>query len=66
MSKKTKILKEMGWDDALIKHFMVEDSECAEQSQSALKVKVLDSDSLTIKYNAIASGTSNVFIVKGK
>lgn len=66
MPQKSNLLKELGWDDALIKHFMIEDSEFVEPPHAELKTEVFDTNSLTISYNAFASGTSAVLEVRKK
>lgn len=58
MPQKTNLLKELGWDDALIKHFMIEDSELISEPQEELKTEVSDTNSLFINYNAHSSGTA--------
>ena len=50
MPQKSNLLKELGWDDALIKHFMIEDSEFVEPPHTELKTEVFDTNSLTISY----------------
>lgn len=66
MPKKSNLLKELGWDDALIKHFMIEDSEFVESPHTELETEVFDTNSLTISYNAFASGTAAVLTVNKK
>jgi len=66
MPKKSNLLKELGWDEALIKHFMIEDSEFVESPHTELEAEVFDTNSLTISYNAFASGTSAILTVNKK
>ena len=65
MSQKSNLLKELGWDDALIKHYMVDESEYVEIPHTELEVEIFDSNSLTINYNTLSSGTSAILTVNG-
>ena len=66
MQKKSNLLKELGWSDDLINHFMIEDNEYADQPQSELKTEVFDTNSLTISFNACSVGNAAVLKVNKK
>jgi len=50
MTKKSDLLKELGWGEDLICHFMIEDSEFAEIGEPELTAEVYDSHTLTITF----------------
>lgn len=52
MSKKSDLLKEMGWTDELIEHFMVSDSEYKESKEQDLIAEVYDSHYLKVSFSA--------------
>ncbi len=56
MKSKTNLLKELGWSDELIQHFMIEDCEYSDDKELELQTKVYESNSLTFTYNAPVSG----------
>lgn len=59
MSKKVDLLKQLGWDDTLIKHFMINDSDYIEKTQSNNShVEICDCNSIIITYNSELSGTA--------
>lgn len=62
MIKKNDLLKELGWDDQLIQHFMIENSEFDETDEKTKLVDVSDSCSMTLTLNAENAGTN--FIIK--
>ncbi len=43
MGKKSDLLKELGWNDDLIRHYMIEDSDYGETVESQLVAEVYDS-----------------------
>jgi len=61
--KKSNLLKELGWNDALIRHFMVEDGEFVNQAKTELKTEVFETSSFTMSYNALASGTTAILTI---
>lgn len=63
MGKKSDLLKELGWNDDLIRHYMIEDSDYSETVESQLVAEVYDSHSMTVTFNAENSGSS--FVVRG-
>ena len=64
MSQKSNLLKELGWDEALIKHFMVDDSDLIEHPQQELKTELFDTNTFTINYNTISSGSTVILKIK--
>ena len=63
MTKKTDLLKELGWSDDLIRHFMVEDSEYLETTEPELVAEIFDSHSMRVTFNSENTvGTS--FVVR--
>ena len=59
MVKKSDLLRQFGWDEKLINHFVIEDSEFIESEHSDSNlVETYDSKSVTITYNAELFGTS--------
>lgn len=61
MPNKSDLLKQLGWNDILIQHFMIDDSDYAERKQTDDNhVEVFDSNSFTITYNAEISGTATI------
>lgn len=53
MQKKSNLLKELGWDDRLISHFMIDDSEYNSNQSELPMVEVYESNTLTITYNSM-------------
>lgn len=64
MFKKSNLLKELGWNDALIRHFMVEDGEFVNQAKTEPKIGIFETNSFIIDRDALTSGTT-VFIKVG-
>lgn len=63
MPTKSDLLRQLGWDDSLIKHFLIDDTAYEEKDRDNEKeVEIVDSNSITITYNAESSG--NAAIVK--
>ncbi len=62
MLKKSNLLKEIGWDDKLIQHFMIIDSDENASQEDPLIAEVYDSHSLTLTFDTANSGSS--FFVK--
>lgn len=61
MPNKSDLLKQLGWSDILIQHFMVDDSDYSETKIiDDNHVEVFDSNSFTITYNAEISGTATI------
>ena len=58
MKKKSDLFKELGWDDQLIKHFLIEDSDFDENEDHQLIAEVSDSHSMTITFSAENSGSN--------
>ena len=63
MKVKSELLKELGWNDTLIQHFMVDDSGENVGREEAYDVGVFDSRSLTLTINAEQSGS--IYLIKG-
>ena len=57
MSTKSDLLRQLGWDDTLIEHFLISD-EYIEKTKEDLLAEVFDTNSMTITYNAGLSGSS--------
>lgn len=58
MPKKSELLKELGWNDDLIRHFMVEDLDYEEGMKPQLITEVFDSRSLKVTFSADNAGTN--------
>lgn len=52
MGKKSDLLKEMGWSEDLINHFMISDSVYSESPEQELVAEVYDSHSLKVSFSA--------------
>ena len=63
MPKKTDLLKELGWDDKLIQHYMVEDSIDDRSVDQELVAEVFDTHTMTVTF--YAENNSSRFVVKG-
>lgn len=63
MPKKSSLLKELGWNDELIRHFMIDDVHKDEALEELSDAKVYDSHSITLTFNAEKTGSS--FFIKG-
>ena len=57
MSKKSDLLKELGWNDELIQHYMIEDSESKNENHHPLEVEKFEANHMTIIYNAETAGS---------
>ena len=64
MKKKSDLFKELGWDDQLIHHYMINDSEFDEKDDQQLIAEILDSRSMTVTFNAENSGSNLLFEIK--
>lgn len=62
MKRKSELFKELGWDDQLIKHFMIEEAESDDKEERELIAEVSDSRSMTVTFSAENSGSN--YIVK--
>ena len=62
MPRKSDLLRGLGWDDNLIRHFMIEDSGYIESEDSPYIAEVYDSNSMTVTFNSENVGSN--FIVK--
>lgn len=62
MKKKSDLFKELGWDDQLIQHYMIEDCEFDEKEEQQLLAEISDTRSMTVTFNAENSGSN--FIVR--
>ena len=58
MTKKSDLFKELGWDDKLIQHFLIEDSEYDDKEEKQLVAEVSDLRSMTVTFNAENSGSN--------
>ncbi len=63
MIAKSDLLKELGWNDDLIRHFMVTESGETDRQEEPAVVEVFDSHSLTLTFNAGNSGS--LYVIKG-
>jgi len=52
MAKKSDLLKELGWSDDLIRHYMVEDMDAGDFGNDELIAEVHDTHSMTVTFNA--------------
>ena len=50
--KKRDLLKEIGWNDELIKHFMVDDIPCETETEENMSIPVQDTSTMTFTYNS--------------
>lgn len=64
MYKKSQLLKELGWDDKLIKHYMVEDSEEDVNVEQELVAEVFDTHTMTVTFSA--ENNTSSFIINEK
>ncbi len=64
MKKKSDLFKELGWDDQLIQHYMIEDFEFDEKEEQQLVAEISDTRSMTVTFNAENSGSN--FIVRNQ
>lgn len=61
MSKMVTILRSMGWDEELIQHFMIEDRDIEESTESIITNEIYDTNSITLTVNEINGGSNLVF-----
>ena len=52
MGKKSDLLKEMGWSEDLIKHFLISTSEYSELPEQEMVAEIYDSHSLKLSFSA--------------
>lgn len=52
MAKKSELLKELGWNDELIRHFMVDDSYFIEKQDSTVNLKSFETNFITVTYES--------------
>lgn len=64
MAKKSDLLKQLGWNNQLIQHFMVVDTEYTNNENNQLKVEVYDSSSLKVSLNSEKSGSTILIRIK--
>ncbi len=64
MKKKSDLFKELGWDDQLIQHYMIEDFDFDEKEEQQLVAEISDTRSMTVTFNAENSGSN--FIVRNQ
>ncbi len=64
MVSKNSLLKELGWSDELINHFLIDDSEYTENSISEFSATVYDTNTFVI--NASQNLSRNAVIIMGK
>lgn len=57
MVKKSELLKELGWNEDLIQHFMIDDSIFSEHEESDLKTEMFETNSMTVTFNSENSGS---------
>lgn len=63
MTKKSDLLKELGWTDDLIRHFMVDDTDSWDSGNEELIAEVHDTHSMTVTFSAENPAGSS-FVVK--
>ena len=63
MKSTSELLKELGWDDDLIQHYMIEDSDRSDAGDTELVAQVFDSRTLTVTFSAECAGSD--YTVKG-
>jgi len=56
MATKKDLLKELGWTDEIIRHFMVDDRVYQSDHESELQNEVFESNTLTFTYSAQMNG----------
>ena len=56
MATKKELLKELGWNDELIQHFMVDDSTYRVDQDLEYQNEVFETNTLTFTYNSQVSG----------
>ena len=63
MAKKSDLLKELGWTDDLIRHYMVENADTREIGNEELIAEVHDTHSMTVTFSAENQAGSS-FVIK--
>lgn len=63
MSKKSELLKKLGWNEELVRHFMVDDNENAEQENDGYIAEVYDTRTLQISFDPIGIGKNNICVI---
>ena len=58
MASKKNLLKELGWSDELISHFMIDDSEYTDTDKPELVATVYDMSSFIVNSNQKISGNA--------
>ena len=58
MASKKNLLKELGWSDELIKHFMIDDSEYIDSDKPELVATIYDTSSYVVNLNHKVSGNT--------
>lgn len=61
MSKMVTILKSMGWNEELIRHFMIEDRDVEESNESMNTNDIYDTNSITLTVSEVNGGSNLVF-----
>ena len=56
MEKKSELLKELGWSEDLIQHFMIDDSVYSNAEEKELETEMYETNSMTFTYNAGMTG----------
>ena len=56
MEKKSELLKELGWNEDLIQHFMIDDSVYSNAEEKELETEMYETNSMTFTYNAGMTG----------
>ena len=62
MAKKSDLLKELGWNEKLIRHYMIEDSDYSKDEDLQLITEVYDSHSMIVTFSA--DNPMSNFVVK--
>ena len=58
MASKKHLLKDLGWSDEIIRHFMIDDSEYTDTDEPELVATVYDTSSFIVNSNQKISGNA--------
>lgn len=63
MSNKRDLLIELGWDENLLRLYLINDSESDDSNDQQFIAEIFDSNSLTVTFNA--ENSSSIFKIRG-
>lgn len=64
MVTKSEMLKELGWSDELIGHFLISDDNETDTNEPELIPEIYDTHSLTVSFSAVnSSSASNIDMI---